>query len=294
MGQAERGIPEVASVEPAESIGRYLARQRSLRGIEIEELSRATRIPVRSLQRLESGAFDADPDGFVRGFVRTVAEALGLPADETIARMLPEVSGGAEDERPSRRLGVAGLRAALALGALAALGVALWIASLHGGLRAAHFPSRNALVVRRDAVRALAAERGILDTPAPSAAPGSSEASPQAAGGGAQRASGERSQQTGAEGAARSEAKPSEVNRRAAAQQPAAPVASGATRASGASPQAAEGGAQRAAGERSSSGRAAAQQEPQRAAGERSSSGRAAAQQGSGAQQPRDSSATTP
>ena len=217
MGQAERGIPEVASVEPAESIGRYLARQRSLRGIEIEELSRATRIPVRSLQRLESGAFDADPDGFVRGFVRTVAEALGLPADETIARMLPEVSGGAEDERPSRRLGVAGLRAALALGALAALGVALWIASLHGGLRAAHFPSRNALVVRRDAVRALAAERGILDTPAPSAAPGSSEASPQAAEGGAQRA-----------------------------------------------------------------------------AGERSSSGRAAAQQGSGAQQPRDSSATTP
>jgi hypothetical protein len=170
MGQAERRIPEIAAVEPAESIGSYLARQRRLRGIEIEELSRATRIPVRSLLRLESGAFDADPDGFVRGFVRTVAGALGLPADETIARMLPEVSG--EAERPSRRFGSRGLRAALALAALAALGGGLWIASTHGGLRAAHFPSRNALVVRRDAVRALAAERGILEAPDPTPQPG--------------------------------------------------------------------------------------------------------------------------
>jgi signal recognition particle receptor subunit beta len=56
-------------------------------------------------------------------------------------------------------------------------------------------------------------------------------------------------------------------------------VASEATRSSGASPQAPEGRAQRAAGERSSSGRAAAQQEAQRGEAERSSSGRAAAQQ---------------
>ena len=200
MGQAERRIPEVPAVEPAESIGGYLARQRRLRGIEIEELSRATRIPVRSLLRLESGAFDADPDGFVRGFVRTVADALGLPADETIARMLPEASGDAEPSE--RRLASRGVRAALAIAALAAIGAGLWIASLHGGLRAAYFPSRNALVVRRDAIRALAIERGLLDPNAPgsdatppvtSEASRSPEASPQAAEGGAQRAEGERS-----------------------------------------------------------------------------------------------------
>jgi hypothetical protein len=185
MGQAERGIPEIAAVEPAESIGRYLARQRRLRGIEIEELSRATRIPVRSLLRLESGAFDAEPDGFVRGFVRTVADALGLPADETIARMLPEVSG--EAELRSRRLGSRALRAVLALAALAAVGFVLWIAGTHGGASAAHFPSRNALVVRRDAVRALAAERGILG-PDPSEAIGSPGVRPQGAEGAAQRA----------------------------------------------------------------------------------------------------------
>ena len=64
------------------------------------------------------------------------------------------------------------------------------------------------------------------------------------------------------------------------------PVASEAMRPPGVSPQAAAGGAQRAEGERSSSGRAAAQQGPsaQRGEAERSQSGRAAAQQGSNTQ----------
>ena len=38
----------------------------------------------------EAGAFDGDPDGFVRGFVRTVADGLGLDADATLLRMLRE------------------------------------------------------------------------------------------------------------------------------------------------------------------------------------------------------------
>jgi transcriptional regulator with XRE-family HTH domain len=78
----------------AERIGAYLARQRQLRGISVEDLAAQMRIPLRSLQRLEAGAFDHDPDGFARGFVRTVAMALGLPPDETIARMLPEADDG--------------------------------------------------------------------------------------------------------------------------------------------------------------------------------------------------------
>ncbi len=63
----------VASRERAEPIGAYLARQRVLRGITLEELAESTRIPIRSLARLEAGVFDAEPDGFARGFVRTVA-----------------------------------------------------------------------------------------------------------------------------------------------------------------------------------------------------------------------------
>ena len=66
MEQTQRGDPEDARVagERAEAIGAYLGRQRRLRGISIEELSATTRIPVRSLQRLEKGAFDAVRDGF--------------------------------------------------------------------------------------------------------------------------------------------------------------------------------------------------------------------------------------
>jgi cytoskeletal protein RodZ len=58
---------------------------------------------VRSLRRLEAGAFDHEPDGFARGFVRTVASALGLPPDETVARMLPEATDDARS-RGRRRV----------------------------------------------------------------------------------------------------------------------------------------------------------------------------------------------
>lgn len=146
----------------AERIGAYLARQRELRGITIEELARATRIPVRSLQRLEGGAFDRDPDGFARGFVRTVAIALGLPADETIARMLPE-SDGADDggaPRVLRHLAPA-LGLAMLLGAAAA-SLWIWLSSGAGPSVAPVFQAReDGLVVRRDAVRALAEEHGL-------------------------------------------------------------------------------------------------------------------------------------
>ncbi len=81
--------PESEALE-RQSIGSYLRRQRELRGISVEELANLTRIPLRSLQRLESGSFDNDVDGFVRGFVRTVAAGLGLDPDDTISRMLSE------------------------------------------------------------------------------------------------------------------------------------------------------------------------------------------------------------
>ncbi|MBK7948633.1 MAG: helix-turn-helix domain-containing protein [Deltaproteobacteria bacterium] len=74
----------------ATSIGEYLKRQRLMRGVTIEDLAANTRIPLRSLERLEAGYFDGVTDGFVRGFVRTVAIALGLDADQTVARMLEE------------------------------------------------------------------------------------------------------------------------------------------------------------------------------------------------------------
>ncbi|MEB2345634.1 MAG: helix-turn-helix domain-containing protein [Deltaproteobacteria bacterium] len=147
----------------AERIGAYLARQRELRGLSPEELAGQMRIPLRSLQRLEAGAFDHDPDGFARGFVRTVATALGLPPDETIARMLPEAAGP-DDAAAAGAL----TRLARAVGlavALGALGASSWMWLTSGPSRtlAPTFRAReDGLVVRRDAVRALAEEQGLL------------------------------------------------------------------------------------------------------------------------------------
>jgi hypothetical protein len=166
MEQAQRGDPEDARVagERAEAIGAYLGRQRRLRGISIEELSATTRIPVRSLQRLEKGAFDAVPDGFARGFVRTVAIALGLPADETVARMLPEAGG--DEPRSLLRPEIVSRLVALA-GILLAIGLAVLAFSGSRILPAGWTRERDTVVMRRDAVRALAEATGASPAAAP-------------------------------------------------------------------------------------------------------------------------------
>lgn len=75
---------------PRASIGEYLAQQRKLRGISLDELCELTKIPRRNIERLESGALDEKPDGFARGFVRAIADALGLDADEAVMRLMQE------------------------------------------------------------------------------------------------------------------------------------------------------------------------------------------------------------
>jgi transcriptional regulator with XRE-family HTH domain len=157
-GESRAGDPIVA-----ERIGAYLARQRELRGISRDELASRLRIPVRSLQRLEDGVFDHDQDGFARGFVRTVAIELGLPPDETLARMLPEAAGD-DDGAGAGPLARVARAVALAV-ALGAAGASswMWFASGASQALAPTFRAReDGLVVRRDAVRALAVEHGLL------------------------------------------------------------------------------------------------------------------------------------
>lgn len=137
--------------EPPEAIGAYLSRQRRLRGISLEALHKTTQIPLRSLERLEAGAFDKKPDGFVRGLVRTVAEALGLDPSETVTRMLREVV--APDA--TTHLGSFSKQHILVLGTLALIlvtGLALWVAVSWDEEAA---PPAAALPQRRDAVREL-------------------------------------------------------------------------------------------------------------------------------------------
>jgi hypothetical protein len=174
-GEVPRGTQAVN-----ESIGEYLARQRRLRGITLDELSAATRIPRRSLERLESGAYDGDPDGFARGFVRTVASALGLDPHDTVNRMRLEPGAAHEAGGP---LPVLRLLLALVVVLAALLVPVLWInlIAAPGKLEpgAGGEASGDAgIVLRRDAVRALAESVGVVpaatggaETPAESGPP---------------------------------------------------------------------------------------------------------------------------
>lgn len=70
-----------------DSIGRYLKRTREARAMSVEEISRATRIPVTSIERIEADHFDDLPgEVFARGFLKAYARAVALPVDDVLAR----------------------------------------------------------------------------------------------------------------------------------------------------------------------------------------------------------------
>jgi len=55
--------------------------------MSVEEISRATRVPMSSVERIESDQFDELPgEVFVRGFLRSYARSLGLLPEEVLAR----------------------------------------------------------------------------------------------------------------------------------------------------------------------------------------------------------------
>ena len=172
MGREIRGVPDSPPLTGGAgplaegkaqgrelSIGAYLARERRLRGISVGELAELTKIPTRSIERMEAGAFDGNPDGFVRGFVRTIAVGLGLDPEEAVMRMLGEPAdlaelAGASTFRLDRRL----LVIAALLVATVGLGLAIW----GWASRAPSAPAGDdtpKVVYRRDAVRALAEEQ---------------------------------------------------------------------------------------------------------------------------------------
>ena len=172
MGREIRGVPEPPPLTGGAgplpegkarnreiSIGAYLARERRLRGISVGELAELTKIPTRSIERMEAGAFDGNPDGFVRGFVRTIAVGLGLDPEEAVMRMLGEptdLAGAAKV--PALLLDRRLLVISALLVAILGFGFAIW------GL-ASSAPTSPAgedtpkIVYRRDAVRALADEQ---------------------------------------------------------------------------------------------------------------------------------------
>jgi transcriptional regulator with XRE-family HTH domain len=151
----DAGFAEGSVAFEGQPIGSYLRLQREIRGISAEELALQTRIPLRSLERLESGSFDGETDGFVRGFVRTVADALGLDPDDTISRMLAEPK---LEESSRIDLSVALSRAFVGVAVVVLMAAAIGLVKAVGmsGEAASSGIPLSEQVYRRDPVRALA------------------------------------------------------------------------------------------------------------------------------------------
>ena len=68
-------------------LGAYLSHLREEHGPSIEELARVTRVAPRFLEALEREDFAALPAPvFTKGYIRAYCQALGVPADEALAR----------------------------------------------------------------------------------------------------------------------------------------------------------------------------------------------------------------
>ena len=69
------------------SVGQHLRALREAKRMSLAEVSRATRVPVASVERIEADRFDELPgEVFVRGFLRAYARALEVPVDDVLAR----------------------------------------------------------------------------------------------------------------------------------------------------------------------------------------------------------------
>jgi cytoskeletal protein RodZ len=79
------------SSSDTESLGQFLQRQRTEKGVELHEVAEETKIPPGTLRAMESGDFSALPaDAFARGFYSIYARLLGLDVDSVLARYVKE------------------------------------------------------------------------------------------------------------------------------------------------------------------------------------------------------------
>ncbi len=120
--------------------GGMLRRAREDQGLSLADIATRTRIPIRQLEVIESGAFDALPSRtYAIGFARTLARALGLNEGEVTKAVRAELgdsseqrgsmAGGMEPGDPAK-LPSRGLAWAGALGALLlALGLFAWFSN---------------------------------------------------------------------------------------------------------------------------------------------------------------------
>lgn len=73
-------------------VGAHLKRERELREISLEEVSRVTRVRLVYLEAVEKAMWAVLPaEVYVRGYIRAYARFLGLDAEDCVARYLDAV-----------------------------------------------------------------------------------------------------------------------------------------------------------------------------------------------------------
>ncbi|MFQ6672021.1 MAG: helix-turn-helix domain-containing protein, partial [Candidatus Tectimicrobiota bacterium] len=72
-------------LEPDETLGHFLKRERSLRGVSLQEVADATKISLRFLEALEADEYDVLPSrAFIIGFLRAYAQCLKIDPQEVV------------------------------------------------------------------------------------------------------------------------------------------------------------------------------------------------------------------
>lgn len=100
QGGAESKSPENESA----SFGAWLSRQRTVRGIKLEEIAESSKISLQYLKAFEADRFDILPaDVFAKGFLRQYAGYVGLDPEEVINFYLTASQEEDDDEVPEPR-----------------------------------------------------------------------------------------------------------------------------------------------------------------------------------------------
>ena len=132
------------------AFGEELRRAREQRGLAVETICDATKVPAKHIRALEAGAFEELPGGvFRRGFVRSYLNVLGLeegawmkrfeescresgmrdPVDMEWVTFAENVKSGRS--APRRRVGIWSLGVVIALAALSLAGWCGWRLATH-------------------------------------------------------------------------------------------------------------------------------------------------------------------
>jgi len=73
--------------EAVRGFGRYLLRERELRGLSTEDVARVTKLAPGVIEAIEAGDPDRmPPRGYLVGYLRSYSAAVGLGADDVVLR----------------------------------------------------------------------------------------------------------------------------------------------------------------------------------------------------------------